>query len=193
LVVGLLTLSVGCQCSQAKHVRPSAINPRAGADAIALFDTNGDGTLSGGELDRCPGLKASLPRLDPAGTGEVTAAMIDRRIVAWRDPMVGRRRVWCSVWYSGKPLAGAEIRFVPEKFLGPGVPTATGVTDARGAASISAPPQKDERPGVPPGFYRVQITKPALAIPAKYNTDTILGVEVCTDEPYTPFRFDLAF
>jgi hypothetical protein len=35
--------------------------------------------------------------------------------------------------------------------------------------------------GVRPGFYRVEITKPGEKIPAKYNTEAILGQEVVID------------
>ena len=70
---------------------------------------------------------------------------------------------------------------MPEKFLGPDFQTASAVTNAAGVVSLIAPGPKDERPGVPPGFYRVEITKPGLAIPAKYNTETILGIEVSDD------------
>ena len=35
--------------------------------------------------------------------------------------------------------------------------------------------------GVPPGFYRVQVTKSGENIPAKYNRETTLGHEVARD------------
>ncbi len=55
-----------------------------------MFDKDGDGALSGKELDKCPGLKAALPRLGADKTGAVTAEMIDARIKAWRASVVGR-------------------------------------------------------------------------------------------------------
>jgi hypothetical protein len=172
------------------------INPHAGADAIAMFDRNGDGKLSGEELERCPGLKAGLTRLDPAKTGAVTAEMIDGRVAAWRASLLGRMPLRCSVSHNGQPLQGAEVKFVPEKFLGTEIKTASGVTDANGVAMISAPPcQPKDPPGVPPGFYRVEITRSGVAIPEKYNKDTILGAEVAIDaqEVRMGFRFDLTF
>ena len=193
VVMVLVTLTGGCQCSKPKRIHGPKINPHAGADALAMFDQDRDGALSGKELDRCPGLKAALPRLDPDKTGAVTAEMIDARIKAWRAQVVGRGVVRCFVSRNGQPLPGAEVKFVPEKFLGDDIQTAAGVTDARGLALVHAPPEKGERPGVTPGFYRVEITKPGLAVPARYNTNTTLGAEISSDDRYTPLRFDLAF
>ena len=60
----------------------------------------------------------------------------------------------------------------------------SGVTDAGGRAVISYPYAADPTvQGLPPGFYRVEITKDGEKIPAKYNTDTILGIEVANDWP----------
>ena len=33
-------------------------------------------------------------------------------------------------------------------------------------------------PGLPPGVYRVAVTKDGVTIPARYNTETTLGCEV---------------
>ena len=171
-----MTLSGGCQCPGTRRIYPPKINPNAATDAIAMFDKNGDGKLSGDELDKCPGLKAGLNRLDPAKTGAVTADMIAVRIAAWRASLLGRMPVRCYVSHNGQPLQGAEVKFVPEKFLGTEIKTASGVTDARGMVMISAPQSRPNDPaGVPPGFYRVEITQSGLAIPAKYNTDTVLA------------------
>ena len=81
-----------------------------------------------------------------------------------------------------QPIAGAEVKFVPESFLGPGLKTGTGTTDKNGDAMISQPSRGGDDPaiGMCPGFYRVEITK-GNEIPAKYNTATILGEEVAGD------------
>jgi hypothetical protein len=151
----------------------------AGAEAIKQFDANNDGKLNGAELDRCPGLKTAIDQIDPSGNGEITAEMIAARIKAWQDSKVGRMSLGCVVLRNGKPLAGAEVKFVPEKFLGPNLKTAAGETDKNGVAMIALP--DDPPPGLAPGFYRVEITKAGETIPAKYNTDTILGREVAID------------
>jgi hypothetical protein len=154
----------------------------AGAEAIKLYDANKDGKLSGEELDKCPGLKAAIEQVDPNGTGEITAEMIAARIKAWQDTRLARMTVSCTVLQNGKPLAGATVTFVPEKFLGKHVKPATGKTDRHGIAmmSIQTTGPRDP-PGVAPGWYRVEITKADENIPAKYNTATIFGQEVAND------------
>ena len=185
-----------------------------------MFDTNKDGVISGKELDKCPGLKAActpsamthMSTVDPARTGRISAEMITERIKAWQASKLGRMSLRCMVSHNGRPLDGAEVKFVPEPFLGPNMKTATGVTDQNGVAMLSIPAGPEGGPpGVPPGFYRVEISKPARAakpakparpaengqppepaeaaeparagldIPAKYNVDTILGQEVAID------------
>ena len=100
------------------------------------------------------------------------------------------------MFHDGKPLDGAEVKFVPERFLGNRMIVATGKTDENGMARVSIPTsgQPSDPPGVPQGFYRVEITKPGLDIPAKYNTQTVLGREVIYGrEMLEPITFDLAF
>jgi hypothetical protein len=167
--------------------------------AIAQFDTNRDGVIQGAELDKCPELKAALDRLDPNGRGAVTAEMIAARIEAWDKSRLGRMFLECSVTHNGKPLEGALVKFVPEAFLGFDDPrwTASGKTDKDGRARISVPVSGDREdpPGVPPGFYRAEITKPRDKIPAKYNTQTILGQEVAIDAKgiEESIKFDLDY
>ena len=149
-----------------------------------MYDTNNDGKLSGEELDKCPGLKAAAARLDPEGKG-VTAAMIAARINAWQKMKIGRMTAVFIVFHNGKPLAGANVKLVPEAFFNGAMQTATGKTAPTGLVGPSIPTsgKRYDPSGVPPGFYRIEITKPGLDIPAKYNTATILGVEVAADAP----------
>jgi len=167
-----------------RRIYPPVIDAKAaGAKAIEMFDANKDGKLSGKELDKCPGLKAALAQVDPDGKGEITADMIADRIEAWEKSKLARMSLGCRVLHKGKPLDGAVVKFVPEKFLGENMKVATGKTDQNGMAQISIETSGDPRdpPGVPPGFYRVEITKDGEKIPAMYNTDTIFGQEVAID------------
>ena len=146
-----------------------------------MYDTNKDGKISGEELDQCPGLKAALPRL---GGGEVTAEMITNRIQEWQRTKAGRLPANCIVTRNGSPLEGAEVKFVPEKFLGDNMPTGSAKTEAGGTAKVSMPGvagTAHDPFGLPPGFYRIEITKEGMDIPAKYNTATVLGAEIAVD------------
>jgi hypothetical protein len=182
-----------------RRLLPPAIDAeKAGAEAIKQFDANHDGKLSGDELDKCPGVKAALAEIDSAGKGEVTAAMITARIKAWQATKLGRMSVFCKVTHNGKPLEGAIVKFVPEKFLGPNMQPAIGKTDGHGLAMISVKTVGPrDPPGVGPGLYRVEITKPGEAIPAEYNTATIFGQEVAQDakgiKDMTGIKFDLDY
>jgi hypothetical protein len=163
-------------------LHPPAINASAaGKEAVAMFDADKDGKIDGAELDKCPGLKAALSKVDPSNQG-VTADMVTARIEAWQKSKLGRMSLSCRVTHNGQPLAGAEVNFVPEKFLGTNIQTAKGKTDTNGMAMLSVPTKgQGDPPGVAPGFYRVEITKQGDNIPAKYNTETTLGQEVALD------------
>jgi len=148
-----------------------------------MYDANKDGKISGAELDKCPALKAAMAQIDTTGDGAITAAKITARIRAWQESKLGRMSLSCTVQHNGQPLSGAEVKFVPEKFLGENMRPASGKTDQYGMAMLSVPTSgaRDDPPGVAPGLYRVEITKPGANIPAKYNTETTLGQEVALD------------
>jgi hypothetical protein len=94
-------------------------------------------------------------------------------------------------------LAGAEIKFVPENFLGDNYQVATGKTDTGGIADMTVPgASPDQQSRVAAGLYRIEITKAGDNIPAKYNAKTILGREIALDAEgikMGPPRFDLKY
>jgi hypothetical protein len=198
---GLCLLSAALLCclsctNRPFHDPPPQLNAEAcGRRAIALLDADGNGRLEGKELDKCPGLKAALSRLDSDGLGYVTADAIAKRIKQWQESKIGRMRVTCSVMHNGKPLDGALVKFIPEEFLGDMMMNASGVTDEKGIAKISVMLGSENFKGVPPGFYRVEISKSGLNISEKYNSATVLGADVPidVDEPRTVMKFDLEF
>jgi hypothetical protein len=171
----------------------------AGKEAIRLYDKDKDGKISGKELDKCPGLKSAIDNLDPSGKEEITAQKIAARIKKWQDSKLGRMSLGCRVTHNGKPLDGAEVRFVPEKYLGKGLKIAKGKTDANGMVMLSVPQkttgQFRDPPGVAPGLYRVEISKEGEKIPAKYNTQTVFGQEVAMDAKgiQEGIKFDLKY
>ena len=91
-------------------------------------------------------------------------------------------------------LPKTELRFTVPDYFGP-VKSGSGTTSQAGAAEISSPYTADPSvKGMPPGFYRVEITKDGTAIPAKYNTETILGAEVAgSRQGQNGLAFDLEY
>ncbi len=196
-LVAAVVVVVNSSCSNhppAIHA-PSIDAEAAGERAIEMYDTNKDGKLSDEELDKCPGLKAAAGKV--GGTQGVTAEGITARIEEWQRTKIGRVPAGCRVLHNGVPLKDAEVRLVPEEFLGEGmkVAVATGKTDEGGSAMVSVPTSgaRTDPEGLPPGFYRVEITKAGLDIPAKYNTETVLGTEISQETILQPIQFDLKF
>jgi len=184
-VVSLTWIAGGCGGGAPSRVEMPGINGSdAGKKAIELYDTNHDGVISGDELKQSPGLKAALARYDNGGDGKVTADTIARRIQQWFDAKLSLMTVPCKVLLDGKPLDGATVILEPEPFLGPSVEGATGTTDATGSVLLTA---TNGKPGlVRVGLYKVKVSKQVggkETIPARYNEQTELGVEVAQDSP----------
>jgi hypothetical protein len=185
--LGMVSLAIyaGCDSPPPRVYGPSYSPSAEAAKAMELYDTNKDGKIAGAELDACPGLKASLKVIGTDETKGITSEQIVTRINKWKDSRIGRTSLSCLVTKNGQPLAGATVKFVPEKFLADALTeTATGKTNQTGMAMLTVPttPGPDALPpGLPPGIYRVEITKDGETVPAKYNTATTLGQEVSLD------------
>ena len=212
-----LALSAGCSREPPPPVKPPEpppyrspacawrIDPVAAAQkAIEMYDTNHDGKISGEELDQCPPLKDAIDRIDRTGVKEVTAENLAVRIRVWQASPLANTLIWmgCTVTRNGKPLEGAIVKFVPEKFLGDFLQTAAGLapSDAKGRVSVTIPIPADEDSGdhlggETIGLFRIEVTKPGEDIPAKYNTETILGSEFAIDNPkfHDGLKFDLQY
>lgn len=175
ILVLALALAVvgGCGSRAGSRVAPPAIPSGAAQKAVELYDTDKSGFLDATELEKTPGLRAGF-----IDAGKVTAEDIAVRIADWNRKKFGRLLFFFTVTHNGKPLQGATVTFVPEPFLGSEIQPATGTTDESGRTMPTAPITGTGAAGVSPGFYRVEITKAGENIPAKYNTETILGMEV---------------
>lgn len=181
LLVGMgLGLLPGCSASGDQITVPTYSPEEAAKQVMAEYDTNHDGVLDAKELERCPSLKHSLDAIDKNGDKRLSADEIAGRIQMYADSQVGLKATSCHVRLDGKPLQGATVTYVPEKFMGSSVRPASGVSDQNGGVSLVV--EGEKIPGVQPGFYRVQVSKKNASgqelIPARYNQDTILGIEV---------------
>jgi hypothetical protein len=190
LAVLLLVATVSCQRGVTPVKQPSIDPLSAGKLAMEMYDTNGDGVVSGVELEKAPSLKAALPRLDTNGDKGVSADEVAERVKAWKAMKTGMASVRAHVTLDGQPLAGAKVVFEPESFLGDQVKKATSTTNQFGdVAPVVAKEDRDNPTlpgGVHLGLYKVRFSKQTNGketIPAKFNVETIVGQEVSNDEP----------
>lgn len=191
LIAIVLALLAGCGRSQpAPAYSPSA----ASSAALEAFDKNGSGTLDADEAAKSPSLQTAFSRIDADQDGSLSKSEIADRIAAYRDSQIGLMPLQCTVTLNGVPVEGAEIKLVPEPFLTETLSTATGIAGASGMAAPQA--AGSEIPAVACGLYRVEVSwkkDGQEAIPARYNAQTTLGVEVAPDVPNLErgVRFDL--
>lgn len=183
LIVCLLfsPLLVGCG---AGLTLPPVSPADAASNAMELYDENGDGTLDETELVACPALKAEVYEFDANADGKLSEEEIFGRLDTLYGRRVGLTPSECKVTLDGEPLEGATVKYVPDPLLGEGTTRpAEGVTDSAGVAKLSVAPEHipdtlGGRKVMQVGLYRVEITHPSKDIPAKYNTETILGFEL---------------
>lgn len=200
LAAALLMIS-GCRY-RLPALKPPKFDPDgAAAAAMEQYDTNSDGQVDKTELKAAPGISFALGRIDANDDGSVTAEELSTMIQEkWLDAGGGIMRVSVEIYMNRRPLDGATVTFEPERFLGDVIHPAMGETDAAGYTPMSMAeedmPHENVRSGVGPGLYLVRISKEVNGkemVPAKYNTETTLGIEVATRASYMPgsARFDL--
>lgn len=160
------------------------------AKAMELYDKDGDGFIAGVELDQAPALKAARKQLDTDQDEKVSEQEIADRITKFAGLTVGLTNISCKVTLDGAPLDGASIRFVPDECLEGVINEASDVTNIIGAASPSIPadkrPTADTPSGIQIGLYKVIVSKKngdQELVPAKFNTETILGQQIAPDDP----------
>lgn len=175
------SLLAGCSSEPARVVPPT-IPADAGQAAVSKFDADGDQAIGGAELDQVPSLKSAMRRFDRNRDNKISPEEIQARIQSWQSSKVGLLQANVKVLLNGRPLSGAEVRLMPEAFLGTSIQPAKGITDNEGRAAL----RTSDGPGVQLGLYRIEISKKsgsAESIPAKYNERTELGAEIAMDNP----------
>jgi len=119
-----------------------------------------------------------MPQIDTAVKGP-SPRQDHRRIKQWQDSKLGRMSLSCTVLRNGKPLADADVKFVPEKFLAR-ISRRFGQDRQERVAMISVPTTgRDDPPGWP-RLYRVEITRPATPSREVQHRDDF-GQEVALD------------
>jgi hypothetical protein len=192
LLAAPVLLPAGCAEGKRGRVEVPDISPAgAAAAALAEYDGNQDGYLDAKELEQCPVLKGALKAIDKNGDARRSGDEIADRLTGILESRVGLLALSSQVTLNSTPLADATVTFVPERFLGATVRTASGVTDKGGFASPTA--EGGEAPGIQPVYYRITISKKdALGretLPARYNTQPALGQEVAPRARSDPLVF----
>jgi hypothetical protein len=184
IALGVLA-AVGCG-GRPGRLSPPRIDPEEAAlAALKAYDENQDESLSAAELTKCPALVHVLPQYDSSGDGALSSDEIAAGIRGWSEGKMGATPWPFQVKFNGRPLEGAHVELIPEPFLGDAVKPAFGDSGqgGRGALGMSLddlPSNAPKRPLVQPGLYRVKITHPSVKIPASYNEQTTLGLEVAS-------------
>jgi EF hand len=187
LLGALLLIVAGCGGPSA-ITAPSVSGSSAASAAMEQYDTNSDGVISGDELKKAPCFVWLFDEIDTDSDKGISADEIESRIQLWKDRKAGLQPFKLTLIYKKKPLKDARVILEPEAFLGGAVPAAEGITGFNGQVNFRIPNQPDKLPGVNPGFYKVKITSDSVNLPAKYNDETILGVEASGNIPYEEER-----
>lgn len=197
-VCGLFCVGVPLGCREFRRVKPPKIKAdAAGRDAISRYDLDGDSLLSLQELKQVPGIDAT--KFDSDRNGTVSSDEIAARVRKWQESGLGLISCLCVVKLDGKPLSGATVNYLPEEFLGQTIQPGSGTTNIHGSAEVGIA-KDDLRSDLQRfkvmhcGIFKVTITHPDHAIPARYNSETTLGHEVCLESPGAPYPskvFDL--
>jgi hypothetical protein len=199
-ILGLCVLCVLVGCSgKPSRVSAPPISGSAGADAVKKLDKNGDGIDAEEAKTGAPGLfemdamtnMGSKTRIDANGDGKITAQEITDRVNKWAESKIGLTQFSVGFTLDGRPLEGADVKLVPEDWLGTEIKPGTGKTDVNGRCTVSIAPQDlkpdEQKPtplqGMRLGIYRIEVTHPSQPIPAKYNTASEIGIEIAPDDP----------
>ena len=181
----VLAFVVSCWGCGTKGPGRPGFDPEASAQqALATYDANSDQSIDEEEVKKSPGLTAAFKSIDTDSDGKLTAEEISTRVNYYKSaPSIvisGSTRVT----YKGRPLPDARVVFEPEPFLGSDFVSCEGTTDFNGIASVQG--ADPNYPGLYLGFYTVRITKAKQngdeMLPAKYNTESILGYEATDDQ-----------
>jgi hypothetical protein len=149
------------------------VSPSAAADeAIELFDKDGSGAIDEPELAACPGIRAARDTCDSDRNGQISRDEIANAITKIYAGGTPWASVNCRIVQGGRPIAGADVRFVPAPFLEGALQPAAGKTDNQGRVNPAVADDKlpEDKKGLHVlqlGIYRVEVAHPSIKQPHK--------------------------
>jgi len=179
--LGLIVL-VSCGCwGRPPTIKPPKWDPEGlAAKAMEGSDTDGDGGISLEEAADDPVMKTAIGAWDISGDRVLQADEIARRIRDFKEMKTGVSLFPIMVTLDGQPLPDATVSLTPADFLAGLIEPATGTTGQVGRVVLVI--DREDLPGVRYGVYRVEISKldenGEDLVPARYNSETELGLEV---------------
>ena len=182
--------SAGCT-GRPSRVDVADIDPSdAAAQAIELYDTDGDERLSDAELREVPGILKWKQLYDLDADNYVAEEEVVQRLEKWRSDKLAFRSISANVKLDGRPLPNVQIVLTPEPYLGDAAKPASGVTNERGYATLAVSP--DDLPaaikergikisGVYPGTYKIKLSHPQRRLPGASADGIALVDEIARD------------
>ena len=181
LVLPLVVSFAGCFGGPSRIEAPEWDVDAITAACMQQADEDQDGSITKTEAKaNAPSLAYALQELDTDQDKSLSEDEVRARFQDLANAKTGVQGFGAKFLYKGRPFPG-EIRLVPEPFLAGVIEEAEGVPDEfTGDTNFDIP--GDEFYGVRPGMYRIEVTSDKAKIPAKYNTETTLGISV---SPFT--------
>jgi hypothetical protein len=174
-------LLAGCGGGPSDVKAPEWDPSTAAERALADYDANHDHKLSKEELKKCPGLLSAVARFDRDNDGAISADELKAKLEEIHEQQAALVEVQCSVTKGGRPLEGASVTFVPEAFMGDAFKPSAAITGSDGVAFPTIAEEEIPKEmrgrvhGAHCGIFRVTVTHPTVAIPAKFNSQSELG------------------
>ncbi|MCA9232322.1 MAG: EF-hand domain-containing protein [Planctomycetales bacterium] len=187
LLLAVLAAETGCSRGPTAVEVPPIEPESMAAAAFTQYDTNGDSLLDESEMKACPALLDAMKnQIDKDNDKRISKEELVNRFAMWSQGGIGAAYLACRITKNGVPVEGALVRLIPDPCFGGVIQPAEGKTSSSGRASMAMdssnlPEDLQNVSAVQQGLYRVEITHASFDIPAKYNTESILGVEVSSE------------
>ena len=98
---------------------------------MKTYDANSDGGIDEDEVAASPGLKEAFANIDADGDGTLTGEEIETRVRYYKTAPTTIISGATRVTYKRRPIPGARVVFEPEPFLGADFKVCEGTTERK--------------------------------------------------------------